>query len=308
MEDYAAYLAEEARSDVAALHQFRILYDEGRIAYHFFVEGEEDGLFYMPAARRHTNAKELYLYDCGGKKSVADVRESIKVDGYDLSKCLFFVDRDFDDILCSQVSIDEHTYITDGYPIENDISSVDCAGLLMSDVIGLSRADPEFKRIELALLNGFETFYHLVRPLTAWILAAKVTGCAPNLRNTTGLKGVVTFQQGAPVINEVGFSEFKRKVLVNGRKPSLASVIACRRPLKVEEAKQWVRGKYHIWFFQTYLISQLAETSARRKAAGGRALRIPSSLREGRIFELMGGRNSPPESLLRFFEKKLELC
>ena len=59
MEDYAAYLAEEARSDVAALHQFRILYDEGRIAYHFFVEGEEDGLFYMPAARRHTNAKEL---------------------------------------------------------------------------------------------------------------------------------------------------------------------------------------------------------------------------------------------------------
>jgi hypothetical protein len=74
----------------------------------------------------------LYLYDCGGKKSVADVRESIKVDGYDLSKCLFFVDRDFDDILCSQVSIDEHTYITDGYSIEIGLTQspwkqTDCA-------------------------------------------------------------------------------------------------------------------------------------------------------------------------------------
>ena len=305
MEDYAVYLAEEANSDIVALHQFRILYDESRLAYHFFVEGEEDGLFYMPAARRLTKATELHLYDCGGKKNVVDVREAIKADGYSLSRCLFFVDRDFDDILGSQSLIDEHTYITDGYSVENDISTLDCARLIISDVIGLSRADPEFSRIETALANGFNTFYCKMRPLTAWIVAAKSAGCAPNLRNTTGLKGVVTFQHGVPTISASGFVEFKKKVVVGSRTPSLAGIIKYRRTLRIEEAKLWVRGKYDIWFFQNLLTFQLGETSSRRKAAGGKALRIPSSLREGRIFELMGGRISPPESLSRFFENKL---
>lgn len=239
------------------------------------------------------------------KKNVVDVREAIKADGYDLSKCLFFVDRDFDDILDSQVVIDEHTYITDGYSIENDISTVDCACLIMGDIIGLSKADPEFGRIETALLNGFRTFYQQVRPLVAWIVAAKSAGYGPNLRNTSGLKGVITFPQGIPSISAGGFLDFKKKVAVGGLTPPLSSIIKYRRVLKIEDAKLWVRGKYDIWFFHTFLTAQLSETSARRKASGGKALRIPSSLREGRVFEIMGGRTSPPESLLNFLERKI---
>lgn len=305
MEDYAAYLAEEARSDIVALHQFRILYDEGHHAYHFFFEGEEDALYYMPVARRHTLVKELHLYDCGGKKNVAEVREAIKTEGYDEKRCLFFIDRDFDDLLGTQISIDSDTYLTDGYSIENDVSTIESVRIILAEIIGLSQADPEFGRIENVMLKGFEEFYLEVRPLIAWIIAAKDAGCGPNLRNTIGLKGVLTFPSSRPEITKAGFEEFKKRVVVNGNVPRLSRIIHWRRALDVAFAKKWVRGKYDVWFFHTFLVATLNETSLRRKAAGARALRIPSTLREGRVFELVGGRNTPPDSLISFLREKL---
>lgn len=305
MDDYATYLAEEARAEIVVLHQFRILYDEKRHAHHFFFEGEEDALFYMPLARRHKDVIELHPYDCGGKKNVVDVRDAIKAGGYNIEKCLFFVDRDFDDLLCSQISADDHTYITDGYSIENDISTVSSANIILSEIIGLSRTDPEFNHIENSLKKGFKEFYQEIRPLTAWILAAKYAGCGPNLNNTQGLKGIITFHNRRPILTKEGFAEFKKKVTVSNRTPPLAFIIARRRILNSISPKLWARGKYTIWFFQTFLIDILKETNVKRKAAGAKALRIPNSLREGRIFELMGGRNTPPQSLKCFLESKL---
>lgn len=305
MEDYAIYLAEEAKSDIAAFHQFKILYNPEGSEYHFFFEGEEDGLFYMPEARRHIDLKYLNIYDCGGKRNVIEIREAIKSDGYDVEKCLFFVDRDFDDLLGSQVAIDEYTYITDGYSIENDISTLDGVRVVLMEILRISKADPEFKKIEVDLESGFQVFYTEVRPLTAWILAAKSLGLKPNLRNTAGLKGVAIISDAKPVITKTGFSEFKRKVVVNGSLPSMREVLRWRRMLKIDSAKSWVRGKYEVWFFQTALISSINEVNLRRKAAGGRAIQIPSALRDGNIFELLGGRLTPPASLEKFFQTKL---
>ncbi len=305
MEDYAIYLAEEAKSNVAALHQFKILYNPGSKDYHFFFEGEEDSLFYIPEARRHIDYKNLNIYDCGGKKNVIEVRNEIKSDGYDIEKCLFFVDRDFDDLLGTQVTIDNHTYITDGYSIENEISTLDGARVILTEFLRVSKADPEFKNIEVDLNSGFQIFYNEVRPLTAWILAAKNLGLNPNLRNTVGLKGIFKISGKKSLITKTGFSEFKKKVAVNGSLPPMHEVLRWRRRLEINAAKSWVRGKYEIWFFQAALISFVEEANSRRKAAGGRAIRIPKSIREGNIFEILGGRLTPPASLQKFFQKKL---
>ncbi|TCP72659.1 DUF4435 domain-containing protein [Sphingomonas sp. PP-CE-1G-424] len=307
MEDYAAYLLEEASSDIVALHQFRILYDPSNGALHFFFEGEEDSLFYMPEARRYTLGRTPHIYDCGGKRNVIEVRESVKSEGYDTTGCLFFVDRDYDDYLGTQVDIDENTYITDYYAIENHVATPESGSILVEDVIRISRADPEFARITKSISLNFKKFYQQIRPLVAWILAAKQSDCSPNLQNTNGLKGIVTMSGDGPSLTRSGFAEFKRKVVSNGREPSLASVINWRRVLDLPSAKCWVRGKYDIWFLQVTLLTALQETSDRRKQAGGRAVRIPSSLREGRIFEVLGGRATIPKSLHEFYQKRLEL-
>lgn len=305
MEDYAVYLLEEAKSDIAALHQFRILYNNEQEAYHFFFEGEEDSLFYMPEARRRIGNKETYIYDCGGKRNVVQVRDAIKDDEYNINLCLFFIDRDFDDFLKTQVDIDEYTYITDNYSVESDVATLQAAQILMEDVVRISRADPEYRRIEVSLATAFESFYREVRPLMAWILAAKESGCAPNLRNTTGLKGIVSLAGTKPMLTKDGFLEFKKKVVVNGRLPAFSAVLKWMRVLDPALFKRWVRGKYDIWFFQVILVATLEETNSRRKEAGGRRIRIPSSLRDGRLFEVLGGRIPPPASLEVFFETRL---
>jgi hypothetical protein len=305
LEDYAAYLLEEANSDIAALHQFKILYNNEQDAYHFFFEGEEDSLFYMPEARRRIGNKETFIYDCGGKRNVIEVRDEIKRDGYNVEFCLFFVDRDFDDFLKSQVYIDEYTYITDNYSIENDMANLQAAQILLDDVMRISRADPEYKRIKNVITTAFDSFYNEIRPLMAWILAAKESGCSPNLGNTVGLKGVVSLKGTKPDLTRDGFLEFKKKVVVNGRLPAMSAVLKWRRVLDPALVKRWVRGKYDIWFFQVILVATLEETNLRRKAAGGRRIRIPSSLRDGRLFEVLGGRIPPPASLEAFFETRL---
>jgi Protein of unknown function (DUF4435) len=305
VDDYAAYLAEEARSDVVALHQFRILYEPGKESLHFFFEGDEDSLFFMPVARRYTNVNPLHLYDCGGKKNVVEVRDAIKSDGYDIEKCLFFVDRDFDDLLGSQVVIDERTYITDGYSIENDISTIDAARIVVSEILGISQANPEFKNIENSLTAGYSVFHREVRPLIAWILAARALGCGPNLSNTAGLKGVVSIVGGVPILTKKGFKDFKRKVVVNDRVPHFSEILAWRRLLCLSATKKWVRGKYEIWFFHAALLFAIEEINTKRKMLKSPLIRIPSALKEGRIFEILGGRTSPPESLQNFLQSSL---
>lgn len=306
MEDYAVYLASEAESDIAALHQFMILYDNRQEAYHFFFEGEEDRLYYMPEARRRLGQRVFHAYDCGGKKNVIEVRNMIALEGYDSKFCLFFVDRDYDDLLGTQVVLDRNTYITDYYSIENDVSTTHAIRIILDDVIQISRADPEFDRIIEEAATAFEIFYLEIRPLMAWILAAKETGCAPNLGNTCGLKNIVQLSGMDPTLPSVGFAEFKRKVVTNGQLPKFLDVLRWRRRLSIESAKFWVRGKYDVWFFQNILLIALQETSNRRMASGGRAIRVPASLREGRIFELLGGRVAIPISLQSFLDRKLQ--
>lgn len=259
----------------------------------------------MPEARRYTGTKAVHIYDCGGKRNVIEVRNTIIADGYDPTECLFFVDRDYDDLLGTQVVVDDLTYMTDGYSIENDISTWESARILLTDIVGISAADPELARIEAAFKGGFAAFYRAIWPLTGWILASKHAGLAPNLQNTTGLKGIVRVSNAVPSLNRAGFAQFKRRVVVNGRLPLVASVVRWTRALDLDIPKLWVRGKYDIWFFQKILLAVLDEANARRKQAGGRALRIPGSLRDGRIFELLGGRSPVPLTLQDFYKNRL---
>lgn len=305
MDDYAAYLAEEAKSDIAAMHQFRILYDPAQASYHFFFEGEEDSLFFMPEARRHILNNVAHIYDCGGKRNVIQVRDDIKADGYNIGTCLFFVDRDYDDFLGTQVALDDCTYITDNYSVENDISSIVAARILMADVLRISQADPDFAKIEATFTEAYRAFHLEVRSLVGWILAAKEEKCSPNLRNTTGLKNIVTLNGVKPTLTKNGFIEFKKKVVVNGKLPSMPAILRWSRRLDLGAAGLWIRGKYDIWFFHSIILAALEEANLRRKAAGGRVISIPASLREGRIFEVLGGRVPVPTSLQSFYTNRL---
>lgn len=179
------------------------------------------------------------------------------------------------------------------------------AKIIMADILKLSHADPEFRRMERIISEKLSLFYKKILPLSAWIIAAKQEGCAPNLRNTVGLKHIVTLSNLNPIITKEGFEKFKKKVITNNKTPKIWNVIKWARILKGKPAKQWVRGKYDIWFFHILFLATLEDTNSRRRMAGGRIIRIPGSIREGRFFEILGGRVAIPPSLNSFYNAKL---
>jgi hypothetical protein len=64
-----------------------------------------------------------------------------------LDKCLFFVDRDFDDFLNKQPAPHPRTYITDEYSIENCLVCRQSLEVVLMDLAKLSKADPPYKEI-----------------------------------------------------------------------------------------------------------------------------------------------------------------
>jgi Protein of unknown function (DUF4435) len=307
VEDYAAYLLAEANSGSAALHQFRILYREATKEVHLFFEGEEDSLFYMPIVRRTVSQTTPYVYVCGGKKNVARARTRIALEGYVMESCLFFVDRDFDDYLDSQISLDDRTYITDNYSIENDIASPSAVAVILSDVVRISPADPEYRQILDTFAVAEYGFAVAMRPFMAWCLAARQCGYEPNLKNVDLKKLIELGSAAIPAKRSGAFATFRR--LTSGpeprRGPDMRSVLCWRRRLGISDRKKWLRGKFELSFFQSALLKLLGEANARRVNAGGKPYKIPASLRDARLFELLGGRVAPPSSLVTFLAECL---
>ncbi len=304
-EDYAKYLRAEANSGIAALHQFRLLYSDDDQELHVFFEGEEDSLFYMPEIRRQAGIRRTYTYVCSGKRNVVAVREDIGSSEYDIQRCLFFIDRDFDDYLGTQVTTDDRTYLTDNYSIESDIVRVQVLEVFIEDFVKISRADPEFARIVADFGALDQSFAKQIKPFMAWSIAAKQAGSKPNFNNIDLGKVLIVGANGQVSKRAKGFDAYVRRAVGSGAGATLASTLAWFRQLHDAQRKRWIRGKFYYWFFQKSLLALIGASSARREAAGGKAWKVPAALREARLFEMLGGRAPPPPSLTAFLTAAL---
>lgn len=305
VEDYAVYLSDEARSGLAALHQFRLLHSDTEEVLHLFFEGDEDSLFYMPEVRRRAAGRCLHTYVCGGKTKVIDARNAIHSEGYDLSFCMFFVDRDLDDYFGEQVVADDATYITDCYSIENVVVSQSSVEILLDDIVCVSRADPEWQAILEDYARAEARFSSSIRPFMAWCIAARDEGSQPVLRNVELQKVFGMSAGGGVEKRRRGFETFARQAAAGGPGASRPRTLFWHRRLQMVNRQTWIRGKWELWWFQMALITLLGESSVRRMAAGGKRWKIPAALREKRIMDVLGGRLPPPTSLREFLDRRM---
>lgn len=297
--DFVKYLAEQARSGVAALHEYRLVYSDDQSQAHIFVEGEEDALFYLAEIRARCDGRDVNLYICGGKNGVILARESIKTGGYNYDECLFFVDRDFDDFTENQVYIDESTYLTDFYSIENDIVSGESLEVFLLDICGLSKARGSYGTLCDDLEREAADFAAAIRPIMAWVLAMRAGGWKPNLNNAN-LAKVFKYEDGKWSRSPDGFYNFMKDTVRETERVNLFSIRPMLKEFSRVSHKNWIRGKYELWFFERFLLNVLSNGFG-----GGKATKIPTALREHRLMEVLCGRIAPPRSLVEFLDFKL---
>ena len=293
--NFAEYLSEQARSPTAAIHEFRLLYEANTV--HVFFEGDEDVLYYLPEIRRRARKRGLCSYLCGGKWGVVEVREFMRTQNYDDALCLYFIDRDYDDLFGCQPAADVTTYLTDDYSIENSIVCLDSVEIVLVDLANLSKADSRYKAIRASFPSAHSHFVRRIDPLLAWSVALREAGGKPNYNNIN-LKNVFSVQSDGGVSRTIdGFEAFRRAVTSKQVTVGLREVIKWLRVFRGLPIKQRIRGKYELWFFETFLT--IAITAANK----GTKKKTPTALQNRSLFEALGARVEKPDSLNSFLDK-----
>jgi hypothetical protein len=289
-DDYAAYLSDAATSETSIFHDFRVRFYGDATSLHVFFEGAEDLIYYMPILRQALHGADIFHYVCGGKPKVKELRDDIYRGDFKKSRCAFFVDRDYDDYLGTQIPADERTYISEYYSIENDIVSDSGLNTLLLDLVGLNKTDPEYKLIMTRYAAANAAFVSLLRPFCAWTIAARRARHKTNLNNVKIENCIQLGKHGVPAKKIEAFDIYRKAVGLPNLKLSISDVKCEIKNVCQGEERLWIRGKFYLWFFRAILINELqsilVSVSPKKKAK----FKIPAVLMNNALFEAIGGR------------------
>lgn len=304
-DDYVGYLSAQARSGASVFHEFRLLASSDGSVHSFF-EGEADSLYYAPAIRRKASGRRIHMYVCDGKAGVAYVAAASKQSGYDISeRCLFFVDRDYDDFFEGQPLVGELLHVTEPYSVENYLVGPEAVDILLKDFCGFSDSDPEMPGILAALEVGRRNYQSHMLTALAWAVACREGGQRPNFANVQLQKMYAVNADGTIVRRPKAFEVFRRACIGSGAPPPLSAVRKWARVFRAMEPSTWIRGKFELWFFETLTVTVAGAAVAMAKARGKKRVRVPAALIQRQTFDMLGGRLTPANSVDDYIERQL---
>lgn len=231
--------------------QFSYVYVENSEDVYIFVEGGDDVIFYAAMLRQLAPGRKVYDFDCRNKTGVLAARDELAKRGG--KRCLFFVDKDHDDIIGLQLS-SAGVFETEGYSIETYLCSIDIIESLWREILGLDLADPRLEhiRIQYGLSEGI--FYQQMRPYMAWLVWHRRRGNNPSIR---GIKpeSILKFGPNSTTVFFRGrIAELSQRAGVDGcQNPTAREILAVSRELAALDPQKYVRGKEHLWFFLEFL-------------------------------------------------------
>lgn len=273
-QDFAAFLENEARTAVAAVHQFM----ESPYRYdhvHLFVEGDHDGNYYAQHIRTLTNLP-VHHYICGGKKEVVVANEILK-ESRTSEKLFFFVDRDHQDYVPGQ-PIPADVYVTDFYSFESNLVNADYVSRFLSERNNL----PASNALHQTLVKAFDTiersFCVAARPLIATILAVRSRNGKLNLNNLS-LDKSFKMKSSGEFYRVRSFTKIAlTSIVFDWGTTTRSDILRWTRRLSLSSRLNWMRGKYLFWMLFAYLKYISAGLAQARKAVGKRKGRIPACL------------------------------
>lgn len=180
-------LKEAAKSPTTVFTIFLQQYSKYDNNLHIFHEGKDDPSFYGNFIQDTLKMnQEVYYYQAKSKDNVYENYKRINWASYSKKRILFFVDKDFADILQLIYPVDKNIFVTTFYSIENYLVSNVIFSRSLRDLIGLDN-DNLNKNITRQFQNGLKTFYESSLILSAYILYHRMNKNPLNLRNVTFL-------------------------------------------------------------------------------------------------------------------------
>jgi len=298
------------------LHQYK---KRGK-TIHLFFEGQEDQSFYISHVENiFPREYELFYYLCDGKSNVEQNYNDINWFVFSKNRILFFIDKDFDDIIETRKISDENIFETKYYSIENYFVTSECYARFLKEICGIKTA-----AVIKELLDQFDSqlslFHKSIRLTIAWIIFCRKNRHNINLND-------IDLSKLFEINNQL---EFKRclskpyksifEYLFDTTKCShfdSNEIFKINRRLRsISEPKNYVRGKYEFWFMFSFykktmdsLIPFLNEEIKKRNTLNKTKIpkyKVHIELKETNICEIMGPRVRMPIELSDFLNRNLK--
>jgi hypothetical protein len=271
-DDFVEYLAKEARSAEAAIHQ----YMENPYRFqdiHLFVEGDDDGSFYCTHVRTLTG-QMAHHYVCGRKSEVIRAFHDLGLAPDE--RVIFVVDRNHEDFTGD--ASPQEVYTTDFYSYESFYVSPDYVDRFVAERLNLPRSNALHASIVSNFAKSELSFSVAIRPLMALALAVREAGGKLNLNNLT-LDSVFAIKtDGTFAVTRDSRAVACRSVLVDHGGVTASAILRWRRRLSLSARLNWLRGKYYLWALFRYLKLVSETVASARSKLGIRRGRMPTFL------------------------------
>lgn len=315
--DYAKQLQGEVQGSHAAFHEFALSLERlPKDALFFFFEGDEDPSFYIGHARPTLKDRRYSCFVCNGRTEVLKAHQLVQNDGRATARSLFFVDKDHHNI-CEpkRVALPQSIFETSHYSIENYIPCEEVLRNYWVERLHLSNEDDRLDANILLLQKLHADFCKRSRLLMAAVLIGRgVTGLKDvklNLNNVQldkVIKIEVTQQRCRYAPGAMRNFLASSNMTAAGIKVSAKELRSVyRQHISGRAPKDYLRGKYELWFFckfLSFITRQLSDRAVTLKPGQRRATPNNQLTYAGCLESLAPLTPQPPE-LAAFFASKI---
>lgn len=296
-------LLDEAKNSLAVLRH-NLLLNNGVNVIHCFFEGQTDESFYGTHIRLHLKAeKKMISHFCGNKESVYKAFSEISTKIQPPSLGLFFVDKDLDDLIPIQRTVNPAIYVTNTYSIENYLADASVIERAIAEIYRLGSGHAACIAISQAYITEYRKCTAFFTQLTAWILFHRREGNRPNLNN-------IKLEQICQINQEFEFSAKTLGIAI----PLLDKWTKVTTPedylsthhtiLEVElsnhSAESILRGKFVLWFVVIFL-----KVVKNKIVSHPPTRNISTEISMKTALDLLGPRCTTPPSLDRYLAMHL---
>ncbi len=296
------YLRKAAKSDTTVYTTFLQQYSKNDNSIHVFHEGKDDPSFYGNMIQNKIKkTQKIFYYQAKNKDKVYENYQKINWTSFSKKRILFFVDKDFADILRISYPIDINIFVTNYYSIENYLVDKHLFRRSLRDLIGLDN-DKINNAITKQFQVGLKTFYKASLTLTAYILYHREKKNPLNLQDIT--IGDIFSIDNSFIVTK------KPKILSTLDRKTGAKTISAFKEIrkismslrKINKPKKYTRGKFEL----AYLVNCINKSPGMiniDKKKGEKRYKCCVQLSPSNAIQILAPRIRQPKDVKEFISK-----
>ena len=303
-------LKDAGTSPITSYIRFLQEYKQTDKALHLFVEGNDDPSFYTNFIRSIAGKKyELYFYNSKNKDGVYENYNKINWNTYNKNKVLFFVDKDYSDVLGLTYLSDENIFVTKYYSIENYLVNVKMLKRILIDLLHITNTSA-LNGIIRTFKSEHKVFCEQMYILSSWIIYHRSKNNNIPL-SKVNLSHIFSFDQDLRISRNCNPQGIKLLSYLNN-KTGNSDTSECWKEIKniykriktIRKEKIHLRGKFEIWFLIAF-VNELMENVNSSKSKGEQKLKMNITLSKSNAVEILGSRLQIPKDLKKFIKYNL---